>query len=283
LNGGTVPDDPALPSRFHSLAPGDLALFRFRGDPAPDEVDVILVTASADGAAHNALDRLVPTGRRSMISLTPAQIEAALAGMTLPEGSPLAELEPPPEVEAAIEEVALGGSPEPALVGRRGGRRLTPAELAQARDDAQRIGADGETLLHAYLQQQMFDELEWVSQLDAAAPFDFRYRHQSGDTVKMDAKSTTGSFDRRIHVSTSEMLEASKPGARYVIARVYEIDDDGGKLRLCENFAEFARSITSAVALPSGVRIDGFSIDPSSLAWSNEIELVRSVADNNDD
>ncbi|MCB1522032.1 MAG: DUF3883 domain-containing protein [Hyphomicrobiaceae bacterium] len=278
LNGGTVPDDPGSPERFASLAPGDLALFRFRGDPAPEEVDVILISARFDADAHRVLDAIVPQGRRSMVSLTPAQLDAALAGVDL-VGTALADVRPTPELEDAVEEVALGGAAGPALVARRGGRRLSPAELQQARDDAQQIGADGESLVNSWLVEQQVDRLEWTSQLDAAAPYDFRFNDADGNNVKMDAKSTTGPFARRIHISTSELVEAAADDARYSVARVYEIDEDGAKMRICDNFNDLAKTIAGSLSLPAGVRVDGFSIDPNTLEWGAEIALSRSEED----
>jgi hypothetical protein len=134
LKGGTIPDDPALLDRWRPLAPDDLALLRFRGDPVPNEVDVILIAQGlpADAAAHVLLDPIVPRGRRTMIPVA-SQIASVLAGLALPNDHPLAGLEDAPEVEAAVEEVALGGLPTLPLRRRRGGRRLAPAELSAAR------------------------------------------------------------------------------------------------------------------------------------------------------
>ena len=73
-----------------------------------------------------------------MIPITAAQIEAGIGRIALPAGHPLTDLEPDPMVEAAIEDVALGGTAAPVLAKKRGGRRLTPAEMARAREEAQR-------------------------------------------------------------------------------------------------------------------------------------------------
>jgi len=280
LDGGTIPDDPAVPGRFGPLAPDDLALLRFRGDPAPTEVDVVLISAAVEPALHAPLNALVPaTGRRTMIPITTAQIEAALAGIALPAGHPLAELEPDPTVEAAIEDVALGGTSAPVLAKRRGGRRLTPEEMAQAREDAQRIGADGEAILNGWLAAREAEaniaELDWVSLRDAAAPYDFSFKESDGSLVKMDAKSTTGPFDRVIHMSGGEMLEAADPAARYDIARVHSIDEDGARVRIARDIGEFARKLLGALTLPAGVKIDGFSVSIDALAWGEEFEIDR--------
>ena len=279
LDGGTIPDDPALPDRFHPLAIGDLVLFRFRGDQAPTEVDVLLISAAVEPAIHAPLDAIVPKGRRTMVPVTAAQIETLLTGVAVPEGHALHDLEYDPEIEEAVEEVALGGAPAATLAKKRGGRRLTPAELAQAREEAQRIGADGEELLNSWLAAQEeaeeITDLDWASQRDAAAPYDFRFRHATDGQVKMDAKSTTGPFGRALHLSLGEALEAADAAARYDIARIHSIDEDGAKLRIAEGIGDFARSILAGITLPAGVRIDGFSIDPALLKWGDEIPLQR--------
>jgi hypothetical protein len=286
LDGGTIPDDPALPDRFQPLAPGDLVLLRFRGDPAPTEVDVVLIATATDNPIHAALNPLVPLGRRTMIPITVAQIEAALSGSSLPAGHPLTDLEPDSIVEAAIEDVALGGTAAAVLIKRRGGRRLTPAEMANAREQAQRIGADGEVILNGWLEAQQADgsilDLDWASQRDAAAPYDFKFRIAEGKPVKMDAKSTTGSFDRTIHISAAEMIEAADDKSRYDIARVHSIDEDGARLRIAQDIGAFARTVMGALALPAGVRIDGFSIAPSALTWGDEVAIPRPADDEED-
>ena len=214
-----------------------------------------------------------------MIPITAAQIEAALAGIALPPDHPLTDLEPDPVVEAAIEDVALGGTAAPVLAKKRGGRRLTPAEMARAREEAQRIGADGEEILNGWLAARetggLIRELDWASQRDAAAPYDFRFKTTEDKPVKMDAKSTTGPFDRTIHISAAEMIEAADDKARYDIARVHSIDEDGARLRVAENIGDFARAVLGGLALPAGVRIDGYSIATAALTWGDEVSIQR--------
>lgn len=281
LNGGTIPDDAAIPNRFQQLAPGDLALLRFRGEPAPIEVDVVLIANGvlADAEIHARLDPLVPSGRRTMIPITPAQIEDALRGVVLPADHPFAGLEPDPVEEAAVEEVALGGTPPAILRRLRGGRRLSPGEMAEARAEAARVGAEGEELLNGLLstheREGLIRNLDWISQRDAAAPYDFRFETSRGQPVKLDAKSTGGRFERTIHVSAGEMIEAAQPDCRYDIARVYSIDDDGARVRISENIGEFAKRTIDGLVLPAGVRVDGFSLDPATLQWGEEIIIPR--------
>lgn len=280
LDGGTIPDDPALPERFKSLAPGDLALLRFRGDPAPTEVDVVLIAAAVEPAIHSPLNALVPAvGKRTMTPITAAQINSALVGTALTANHPLNDLDSNPTVQEAIEDVALGGASAPILATRRGGRRLTPEEMTQARAEAERVGADGEEILNGWLASLEADgiirDLDWASQRDAAAPFDFRFRIDGSKQVKMDAKSTSGAFDRTIHISASEMIEAADNSARYDIARVHSVDEHGAKVRIAEDIGEFARTVLKGLTLPRGVRCDGFSVSTDALKWTEDIEIRR--------
>lgn len=277
LNGGTIPDDPAHPNRFQPLAPGDLALLRFRGDPAPAEVDVILIAATIEGPLHSHLDALIPSARRTMVPLTKEQIEDALLDLGLDDNHPLLALETSPELEGAIEDFAQGAQASPLLKKRRSGRRMTPAELAQALENAQRLGAEGEELLHGWLLSEersgAIKELEWTSQLDAVAAYDFQFKTADGVSVKLDAKATRGEFERVIHISIAEMSEAAVGDGKYKIARISRIDEDGAYLRIAENVSEFARVVLKDLKLPTGVTVDGFSISPMCLDWGAEIEI----------
>lgn len=281
LNGGTVHDDPRHPERFRILAPDDLALIRFRGDPAPTEVDVVLISAAVagDAGAFAALSPLIPGGRRSMISMTPAQLAAVLAGVDLPPGHPLQEGNADPELEAEIDEVARGGQPGPRL-GRRRGRVLSRAEMLQAREATDAVGVEGEQLLFEHLSRLEtagdIRNLEWTSLRDAAAPYDFTFEDvASGGQVEIDAKSTRGGFGNSIHLSRAETVQASLAPATYALARIYLIDEDGARLRMAHNIRPFATALIEGLKLPAGVQVDSFKIDPASLDWNEEITILR--------
>lgn len=288
LNGATIPDDPAHLERFRDLNAGDLALFRFRGDPVPTETDVLLISAAADPAAHAALDGLVGEGRRSMSVVTHPLINGALAGVALAANHPLLDLEVDAEIDAEVEDVALGGPIGPALRRRRGGSRLTPEELARARAEAGRIGAAGEAALNGWLDTEQgagrISDVVWVARGDAAAPFDFTHR-ETGDLVRTDAKSTSGPFERPIHVSIAEVIEAARldaPGP-YRIARIYEMDDDGAKCRILPDFRDAAREILDGAAgLPAWSEPDGFRIRPDALHFDVD-EIILTWPDPGED
>jgi hypothetical protein len=76
-------------------------------------------------------------------------------------------------------------------------------------------------------------------------------------------------------MSGGEMLEAADPAARYDIARVHSIDEDGARVRIARDIGEFARKLLGALTLPAGVKIDSFSVSIDALAWGEEFEIDR--------
>jgi hypothetical protein len=281
LNGKTLSDDPGSPTRFHGLAPGDLALLEFRGWPLPTEVDLTFISATEDPGLHGALGRLVAEqGRNSMVELTRASLEVATESLNLPHDHPLASVSEEEEAarDEALEDAARGRPVDPGLRRRRGGPRLTPEELEQARAGAARIGAEGETLVNAWLEAEQLagriSHLDWVARRDAAAPFDFTFQ-EDGVEVRMDAKSTKGDHGRKLHMSIGEVIEASAEGrGPYRIARVSGIDDDGGRLRISDDVSLLARQVMDgATHLPRGIDPNGFSIRPDTLRFGEELHL----------
>jgi len=152
------------------------------------------------------------------------------------------------------------------------------AALAAAKLAAEQSGRDGEALAWVHL-QKMKDEgsctsIEWTSKENAVSPFDFQLLDSSGITVRIDAKSTAGDFARVIHMSVAELMTAAD-GQRYDLWRIYEITDEGARLRVSRNIGAFSKSILDALVLPAGVTVDSVSIDPAQLEWSSEIAIVR--------
>lgn len=284
LNGRTLPDDPSDPQRFQNLDQGDLAVMVFRGWPRPEEVDLTFVSAVEDATLHAALNPLVGPNRQSMSPVTREMLQTVLEPLNLETDHSLitvVEDDRPEEVEQAVDDVVHGGISSEHLRRRRGGPRLTPVEFAEARNRATQIGEDGEEILHEWLLSQQeagrTTSLDWVARRDAAAPYDFEFIEE-GATIRIDAKSTSGPFSRRIHVSIAEIYEAAK-GGTYRIARVYDLSEDGAKCRICNEFGPIAQGILDSLALPSGVTPNGFSILPDTLLFEEEIDLFWSVRD----
>ncbi|WP_299372815.1 DUF3883 domain-containing protein [uncultured Tateyamaria sp.] len=278
LNGQTLPDDPSIPNRFHDLKPDDLALMVFRGWPKPSEIDLTFVSSVEDAAVHSVLEPLIGQGRQSMAAVTRDALHALLNQVNLENDHPLSSIleeDKPENVQSAIEEAIHGGAASNILRRRRGGPKLTPVELAEARERASEIGSDGEKILYGWLRSQEdaghIKDLDWVARRDAAAPYDFTFE-RPGQLVQLDAKSTNGPFSRKFHVSYSELIAAAESSS-YSIARVYELSEHGAKVRLFSDFQNTAKEILASTSLPDGVEPTGFSIASATLAFEPEFNV----------
>ena len=282
LNGEFVYNPDGDPDRFNVLQPDDLALLIFKGDTLPSAVDAVLISASVaeDASLHTELSRLVAVGRRSMIRLGRADLQAAAATASVPPGHPVEQFLSDPEFESAIEDAAHGSDAGSRAVRRRTGRKVTGADLQKARENAERIGRDGEGLVSLFLDRKVKDgemsSSEWTSDTNAVSPYDFEATDSAGKTIKIEVKSTEGDFGRTVHISAAEIAEAAESKERYDLYRVFGINADGAKLKIAENINTYARSVAdSLAALPKGIRPDGFSLDPAALDWGDEIEIER--------
>ena len=288
LNGKTLPDDPDDPERFQNLRPDDLAVFDFRGWPAPTEIDLTFVSSIEDAGTHAALSGLVATtGKNSMVQITRRQLDISLSALNLPAAHPLSSMTEEDEeaLDEAEEEIIRGRPINDLLKRRRGGSRVTPEQLEQARTNAARIGADGEAIVFAWLRNEensgRISNVDWISQRDAAAPFDFTFI-ENGTEVRMDAKATKGSHDRKLHLSIGEVIEAAQNGkGPYRIARLSLIDEDGGILRISEDVRDASLAILDGLSgLPSGVEADGFSIYPHTIVFGDPLRVERPAPEN---
>jgi len=61
----------------------------------------------------------------------------------------------------------------------------------------------------------------------------------------IDVKSTSGEFERKIHISLSELELMSSDTERYDIYRIFNIDENNrtAKLRIAEEVRSFAKGI----------------------------------------
>lgn len=280
LNGQFVPDPPGEADCFAALVPGDIALMEFAGEPQPSAVTIILVSGSKDADLHKGLARELPGGRHSMVAVSRTALASIADAARLPLDHPLRLVLKDPELEAALEDAAFGSAAAVAKLRGRTGPRVTAAALAEARGNAELVGADGEELAWVYLcalkKSGLIEDAVWTSKDDAAAPWDFEVTLPSGENVRIDAKSTNGPFARTIHTSAAELLVAAEGGVRYDIWRLFEINKEGGLIRVAENIASFARNVLAGLALPAGVRAEGFSIEPGCLKdWSSSVSIKR--------
>ncbi len=281
LGGPLIHDPDDAPGRFHVLEAGDLIIMRFTGEPVPTEVDLIFVAHGHpdDAPLHAALDEFIPGGKKTMVQLGAGDLEIVATSISMPAGHPFpyAVLE---GGEADIEDASFGSATGVRRATRGGRKNISASELEKARTNAQRIGRDGEVLVNAHLATLVDDgtlsEAIWVADENAAAPLDFHVTAPSGDGTRIDAKSTTGPFQRKFHISAAEVAEAAAATGPYVIYRVFEINEDGAMLRVSEDIYPAAvRLIKSLDGLPEGFQPDSFSVDPASLEWGEEVSLIR--------
>lgn len=276
LNGAAVPDPEGDDGRFDSLSPGDIAVIEFIGDAKPEALRIVLIQAGD----HEELDsRLLATrpaaGSMWLTNRTLLGEIAADAGV-VPE-HPIHALFKDEELQRTLEEGSLGTDETVRRLRARKGRNISKEELAAAREKAERVGNDGETLANQLLKQMQesgqFDAFEWTSTDNAAAPWDFEV---TGDrSTRFDAKSTTYGFENPFHISGAEVVAAAED-VPYRIIRVFELDEDGANVRISEPMNGLAQAILeSSNTLPPEVRPTGFTIHPTGLEWGESIRVDR--------
>ena len=279
LNGEFVdaqPDDP--PDRYRSLQGGDIAVFDFFGDPYPAGARVVLLARSeaADTALHEQIAQMIPADdRHSMIPLDAATLGRVLDAAAAPPEHPLRDL----QIDQDLAEAAVGNQDAIERLRRRPRlRRLTDEDLARSRANAERVGASGEDIVNSFLADQAdkgeIREYTWASRENAIEPYDFRFVAMDGTQVLTDVKSTEGEFSRPIHVSLNELIcmaGADLSGQRYDLCRVYLLGQDAASTRWARGVSGWARTVLSALeGLPPGVKVDGVSVAPDTLAFGDE-------------
>jgi hypothetical protein len=278
LNGEFVPDPDDEPDRYNTLKPGDLAVFDFQGDPTPQKLSLLLVeqAAEADIALHGVLNAMIPGGNRTMVPVSRQDLANAAASIS--KTHPIWQLAADSEFEAALEDAALGGEKGLEKLVKAPAKVVSAATLAAKRVAAEQNGRDGEALAWVYLTKQhaggQLASIEWASQKNAVSPFDFQVVHHDGLNVRIDAKSTSGKFEWPIHMSMAE-LRAAAEGSRYDIYRLYGLNKDGASLKIARDIQEIVGGILDGLNLPDGVNVDGVSIDPGVLDWSEEETIDR--------
>jgi Domain of unknown function (DUF3883) len=290
LNGEFVPDPDDDPTRYHGLAAGDLAVFAFEVSltkPVPESIALVLVSQAEldDARVLTDLQAFLGTGRMAVL---PADVLAKVSA-TSPADHPIRELLDI-EMDVALEEAALGSIDAIGkLRTRPSARRMTTEALAKARARAEINGLAGECLINIHLQHALADgrirSFRWVSEENAISPWDFEVVDASGLPVRVEVKSTSGGFDRPIHISQNEVLAAADPAApRTDLYRVFALSDDGGWLRISPGIASICQSIAcTTTALGAGISPDGYSVDVARLAgWSELKRLINGEFDEGD-
>ncbi|TLU71229.1 DUF3883 domain-containing protein [Lichenicoccus roseus] len=292
LNGETMHDPREQPDRFAHLQRHDLAVMAFDGRGLPERVTIVFLARDepVDASLYAALAPYV--ARRSMAPITLGEVEAAIQAAGCGDAHPLTTFAVSPDIEAALEEAALGGFRGLRMIRRRRATRpVSRHESQRAREAAEQTGDDGERLVNAH-----FAALEnpggefsfaWTSRVDAYSPFDFRIRHHGGALgdaeYVLDVKATRGAFERDFHLSFGEGFEAAESNVPYYIWRVYGITTDGAFMRRSGDIRDFARALieTHDRAMPAGVAADAFSVQVAAhgLTWSEPVVLAAALGE----
>lgn len=275
LNGEVVHDPEGQAGRYLRVAPDDLALMEFTGTGEPEAVKVVLVSAllPADAALHAAIVAKFPTG--SIWVPDPGDLEKLVDAANPSPNHPVRDWLD----DALIEDVGFGGGGSAQQIARRrSGRGLSHDELREAKASAEATGRRGEELLDRYLGSMAWPGVvghRWVANENAVAPYDFELDMSSGGHRLVDAKSTSGGFDNPLHMSLGEMDQAVRGGVPYDIARLYEVRDGSGRLRIARDIAAKLRPLLASLSsLPSEVAIDSLSFEPGYFDFEGEEHVV---------
>ncbi|MGA9865763.1 MAG: hypothetical protein WBQ75_04905 [Acetobacteraceae bacterium] len=282
LDGEFIFGPPSDLNRYDNIQPGDLAIMAFKGEAEPTGMDLILIGQidPSDAPLHLALSGLLATNS-SMVAVSAAQIAVAAAAGGAPQTHPVYIAAADPDFDMALEDAAQSGvEGTKKLLANKGTRKVSGSDLAKTKAKAEITGQEGEGLVNGYLAAEVaagrLASFNWVSVENAVAPYDFEVVGPGGVTFRIDAKTTTGPFENPIHISLAEIVEASA-GPAYRIYRVSALDANGGRLRISEEIGALAKSLKTIheTYMPPGVRVDGFSIASSALAWDAEQYVER--------
>jgi hypothetical protein len=271
LNGEFIPNPPDDPTRFDSLAVGDIAVIEFGGTHYPESARMCLVDRQSRAGLHQVFADFL--GSRPMAAINGVELDALLEDAGVAGNFPIGGK----TLEETIEEAALGGVEAAQRLAARSARPVTKEELQRARRRAEESGDAGEEFVNAFLELQQtsgsIDSFRWVSLDNAAAAFDFEVS-DGGGSFRIDVKATSGPFTNRIHVSANELLHMADPAVPYRVYRVYELTEESAKLRISGPLKPLADAALLALqSLPAGIRPDGISIDPAIIAFGPEREL----------
>lgn len=275
LDGEFIFNPAEDPERFNSLEPSDFMLIDFQGDLCPVSARAFFIARriNEDRDLQKAFGSLI--GGRSMMTISVAMLEDVVSGAAPSGEHPVYET----ILDRALEDASQNGlEGTRKLLRRRSGRKLSQVDLERARQNATAIGQIGEEFVNAHLErlrgQGLIAEVEWASTDNAISPYDFKVRQPDGRTVLVEVKSTRGEFERKFHISISELERMSQGPERYDIYRTFELSDYVAKLRIAEDVRQTARGILDLFEqLPDGVTADSVSVSPQILSFGREIDL----------
>ncbi len=280
LNGEAIHNPRDDPTRFDSVAPEDIAIMEFSGSGMPTAIKVVLLSAThpADASTHAAFAEAFPG--QSMSVITEVEIERVIGLAKTPVNHPIHDW-----LDQDLLEDIGHGDPlaTERLLRKRQGRGLTAAELSKAKANAERVGRDGEAFLAHYFETSFGAELasfDWVADVNAVSPFDFKLTLKSSSIRHVDAKSTGGAFGNPLYLSMNEMRHALTSGIPYDLYRLYKVNDSGASLRIATNIAGKLEPIASCLTdLPTGVKVDSLSFNPDYFDFGAEEIAIQYTDD----
>ncbi|MDQ2808493.1 MAG: DUF3883 domain-containing protein [Chloroflexota bacterium] len=283
LNAELVHNPTDQPKRYDILEAGDLALFEFGEGVYPNTLRISLLAKalSEDMALHTVLDVIL--GSLSMVEITSGDLEQAIATANPATEHPIRGF----LVGADIEDVALGNSQvRDRIYSNRAHRKMSAQDLERAKRNAERVGQLGEEYVRDYLaglkDTGQIQDFAWVSASDAVSPYDFWFIQIDGTKRLLDVKATESTFERDIHISASELRQASRGTEEYDIYRLYSITETSAQLRVAENIRDFASDILTVLSnLPQGVSSDAVSVSSRVLPFGEAITIM--LADQEDE
>lgn len=231
---------------------------------------LISQTIAGDKPIHSDLNAIL--GARKMMVLSVSQLRG-VADRVEDESHPFLEL----TEDAELEDAALGGVKGVRALRRRPATRfLSLEELQRARRAAEEVGRAGEELVCQYLinlkKHGQIRDFVWTADRNAVAPYDFLLVTLEGREVAIDVKSTSGEFERSIHISFAELIEMTGV-RRYDIYRVFSVADECGEMRVTENVGPFAAEVLKGINLPDGVTTDSISAGIGAFDFGQIIHL----------
>lgn len=273
LNGELIYSQENDPQRYDSLQPGDIALIGFDGDTVPSIICIDFIAASIDEdkALHQVFTSILTSAMQKIQS---EELKGIVTRLNLPAHHPVYRFFLDEDLVAAVE-----GDAEAVLrVYKHSGTVMSSEELITSRQKAAYIGSMGEELISQYFQQLINQgkllDFEWTSRENAVAPYDFKITATDNTISLLDVKSTSGKFETIFHISRAELITMANGAECYALYRVYDLTENGGRLRIVSDMRLFAKELLEKLALlPAGISVDSISCSPDLLDFSDSFEL----------
>lgn len=275
LDGEFIYNPNDAQNRYNILSPGDFVIFEFNGYIYPKSIKMILLAKSdtEDEKIFESIDNWL--GLKKMAVIPTTTLENIINEASPTDEHPVNQF----ISDADLEDVAFGGfKGTNNLLRKRKSRPISRIELQNMIKNANDIGRQGEEYLNAYFEEQIEEDkisyFHWVSDSNAIAPYDFIICTAESSEIFLDAKSTTGGFGQNLHISLNELVTMANEEKRYDLYRIYELSEDGAKLRISENIGSFGKKVLDIFnRLPNGIQPDAISVNPNILDFGDEISL----------